>query len=203
MDISKYIENFIKIDNPVLERLTKEYEQRVDISPCIGLQTGRFVSWLIKLTNAKKVLELGTCIGYSTVTLAEAVKNNKGKLTAIEISPNHCNETTKNLQEAGLIQYVNLIHGDGSKELEKLEGEFDLILQDSLKVLYPSMLEECIKKTKTGGIIIADDTLFHPLGKKEKFSKPMDEYNKLVFADSRLESTILPIGDGLTISIKK
>jgi len=200
--ISDYIDSFITSKNPVLNKLTEEYINRVDISPCIGLQTGRFISWLIQLTNAKNVLEFGTCIGYSTVCLAEAVKLNNGTLTAIEVSPNHCKETTKNLKEAGLLDYVNLIHGDASVEIDKLAGNYDFILQDSLKVLYPTMLNKCIELTKVGGIIVADDTLFKPLGMKEKFRKPMDEYNELVFADTRLKSTILPIGDGLTISIK-
>ena len=203
MKISDYIESFIATDSQVLRRIEKEYAQRVDISPCIGIQTGRFLSWLIQLTNAKNVLELGTCIGYSTVTLAGAVKKTGGMLTAIEISQNHVKETKKNLQEANLDNCVNLILGDAKEELKKLDGPFDFILQDSLKVLYPEMLEECIQKTREGGIIAADDTLFHPMGMKEKYSKPMHKYNKLVFADARLESTIIPIGDGLTISFKK
>jgi predicted O-methyltransferase YrrM len=65
------------------------------------------------------------------------------------------------------------------------------------------MLNSCIEKLKPGGIIAADDTLFKPMGIKEKFSKFMHEYNELVFSDPRISSTILPIGDGLTISYKK
>ena len=82
--IYNYIDSFIQTDNTVLNRLTKEYNSRIDLSPNIGLQTGRFISWLIALTNAKRIIEFGTCIGYSTVLLAEAAKKNGGSLIAIE-----------------------------------------------------------------------------------------------------------------------
>jgi predicted O-methyltransferase YrrM len=198
-----YIESFIQTNNPVINRLADEYNNRIDISPCIGLQSGRFITWLISLTKAKKIVEFGTCIGYSTVVLADAAKNNNGSLIAIEKSPNHCKEALENLKEANLDKYVEIINGKAEIELEKLEEPIDFILQDSLKAIYPQMLDICIRKLKSGGIIVADDTLFKPMGIKEKFSKFMHEYNELVFSDSRIFSTILPIGDGLTISYKK
>ena len=201
--IYNYIDSFIQTDNPVLNRLTKEYNSRIDLSPNIGLQTGRFISWLIALTNAKRIIEFGTCIGYSTVLLAEAAKKNGGSLIAIEKSTNHVAETKRNLKEASLTKYVQLINGDAEEEFSNIDGPFDFILQDSLKALYPGMLELCINKIKPGGIIVADDTLFKPMGIKDKFSSFMHEYNELVFSDPRINSTILPLGDGLTISFKK
>lgn len=198
-----YIRSFCPPANPVLSRLLKEHSERSDVVPCIGEAVASFVSWLIKLTNARNVIEFGTCLGYSTIVLAEAVKANGGKLTAVESASNHYRETLKNLQEAGLSEYVNLINGDALKEFKKLDGEFDFILQDSLKAIYPAMLEDCIAKLKPGGIIVADDTLFLPMGLGHKHAAFMDEYNKKVFVDKRLESFILPVGDGLTISFKK
>jgi caffeoyl-CoA O-methyltransferase len=201
--IHHYIDSFIQTKNPVLNRITEEYSNRIDISPCIGLQGGRFISWLILLTNAKRIVEFGTCIGYSTVVLAEAAKKNGGSLIAIEKSINHCLEVEKNLKEAGLSEYVTIINNDAKVAFEQLNGTFDFILQDSLKALYPTMLNQCIEKLSPGGIIAADDTLFKPMGIKEKFSNFMHKYNELVFNDPRIYSTILPLGDGITISIKK
>lgn len=198
-----YIRSFCPPTNPTLSRLLKEHSERGDVVPCIGEAVASFVSWLIKFTNSKNVIEFGTCLGYSTIVLAEAVKFNGGHLTAIESAKNHYKETLKNLQEARLLDYVNLINGDALTEFKKLDGEFDFILQDSLKSIYPAMLEDCISKLKTGGIIVADDTLFLPLGIGHKHAPFMDEYNKKVFADKRLESFILPVGDGLTVSYKK
>ena len=201
--INNYINSFLSTDNPVLNRITSEYKTRTDVSPCIGLQIGRYLSWLIELTNAKRVVEFGTCLGYSTVVLAEAVRKNNGMLTAIESSKNHVKETSRNIKEAKLEKYVKLINGNAKTEFEKCDGVFDFILQDSLKAIYPNMLNICIEKIKPGGIIVADDTLFKPMEIKEKFSNFMHKYNELVFSNQKLFSTILPIGNGLTISIKK
>ncbi len=200
--VSEYIRSFSKFQNSVLKRLLKEHSDRSDVVPCIGEAVASFVSWIIKFTNSRNVIEFGTCLGYSTIVLAEAVKSNGGKLTAIESALNHYRETLANLQEAGLSDHVHLIHGDALTEFKKLDGEFDLILQDSLKSIYPAMLEDCVNKLRIGGLIIADDTLFLPMGVGHKHARFMDEYNKKVFAEKRLESFILPIGDGLTVSFK-
>lgn len=189
--------------NPTLSRILKEHSERGDVVPCIGEAVASFVSWLIKLTNARNVIEFGTCLGYSTIILAEAVKSNGGRLTAIELASNHHRETLRNLEEAGLSEYVKVINGDALTEFKKLDGEFDFILQDSRKAIYPVMLEDCIAKLKVGGIIVADDTLFLPMGIGHKHAPFMDEYNRKVFADKRLESFIMPLGDGLTVSFKK
>jgi predicted O-methyltransferase YrrM len=200
--LSEYIESFFGSDNPVLDRIAEEYETRDDVIPNIGLQTGKFLAWLIRLTKARKAMEFGTCIGYSTIVLAEALLENDGDLISIEADPDYFKETKKNVEAAGLSKTVTLVHGDAGVEVDNFSGPFDLILQDSDKALYPKMLAKCIEKTKTGGIIVADDALFKPLGVAPEQSRPIHEYNQKVFADGKLVSTILPIGDGLTVSIK-
>ncbi|HBM16387.1 MAG TPA: O-methyltransferase [Lentisphaeria bacterium] len=201
--VPDYIRTFSFPVNPELSRILKEHSERRDVVPCIGEAVASFITWLIKFANAKNAIEFGTCLGYSTIVLAEAVKSNNGHLTAIESAKNHFNETALNLKKAGLSEHVTLIHGDALTEFIKFDGPFDFILQDSLKSIYPEMLEDCITKLKKGGIIVADDTLFLPLGIGHKHAPFMDEYNRKVFADKRLESFILPIGDGLTVSFKK
>lgn len=201
--IKDYLKRFNPPSNSVLTRLLKEHAERADVIPCIGEEAAGFVYWLVRLINAKKVVEFGSCIGYSAIVIGEAVKAIGGHLTSIEIAENHYREAVKNIREAGLSDYVTIINGDAKEEFEKMPGPFDFIMQDSLKILYPAMIENCIEKLRTGGVMVADDTLFLPSGKPEKLAIPMDTYNKLVFADPRLTSTIVPIGDGLTISFKR
>ncbi|MGD9153476.1 MAG: class I SAM-dependent methyltransferase [Gammaproteobacteria bacterium] len=203
MNIQQYIEKFITIDNKILNKLEQEYHNRNDIQPGIGVQAGRFLTWLVNVIQAKKVLEFGTCLGYSTVVLAEAVSMIDGRLVAIECDKKLCDETRKNLIDAKLDGFVTLINANASEAIKNLDGGFDLILQDSNKSLYTKMLDDCVEKLNPHGIIVADDTLFTPMGIDKKYSQHMDAYNKMVFADTRLISTILPIGDGLTISVKK
>jgi|GEM_PF-1857720 len=96
-----------------------------------------------------------------------------------------------------------IIHGDAGELLDRLEGPCDLILQDAAKALYPEMLERCVDRIRTGGVLAADDALFRPMGVREELARVIDEYNRMVFDHPRLISTILPIGDGLTISVKR
>lgn len=201
--IECYLKQFNLPSNPVLARLIKEHAERTDVIPCIGEEAANFIYWLVRLINAKEAVEFGSCIGYSTIAIGEAVKANGGHLTSIEIAKNHYLEAVENVKKAGLSDYVSIINGDAKIEFEKMSGPVDFIMQDSLKSLYPVMFEDCVKKLKVAGVMAADDTLFLPAGKPEKLAVPMDNYNKLVFKDSRLVSTIVPIGDGLTISFKK
>ena len=97
---------------------------------------------------------------------------------------------------------VELVLGDARHVVETLEGPFDLIFQDSDKSLYPILLERCIELTRDYGLIVADDALFKPLGRPDPFSDPIHVYNQKAFSDERLYSTLLPVGDGVTVSVK-
>lgn len=207
--VRAYIDCFVYSDNKQLDHLEMEREKARElretelmIPPDIGRQAGKLIGLLIRAMNARRVLEFGTCLGYSTLWLAEAVKFTGGKLTAIEKENGMCERTLHNLKEAGLDEYVEVILGDAEKEIDKLTPGFDLILQDSDKVLYPVMLERTVRLLKKNGILIADDALFKPMGACETLSGATDLYNQLIFKDKRLYSTILPIGDGLAVSVK-
>ena len=198
-----YIEGFLSYPNSVLKELEKEYQTREDVAPHIGIHVGIFLNWLIQVMRAKRALEFGTCIGYSTIFLGQGLQKTGGHLMAIESREEFYQEAKRNVERAGLSDVVELIQGDASQFVHHLVGPFDLILQDATKSLYPVMLEKCIQLIRPGGVIAADDALFRPMGFREELSKHMDEYNEQVFADPRLVSTILPIGDGLIISMKR
>jgi len=197
-----YITSFLSLDNAQLETLAHEEMNRNDIQPSIGLEVGKLLGLLIRMTRAQRVLELGTCLGYSTIWLAQALQTTGGKLISVEYKESLCQETRRNIAIAGLADVVELIEGDARVIVEQLDGPFDMIVQDSDKSLYPLLLERCIALTRKFGIIVADDALFKPRGIPASFSEPIHHYNQLVFADARLYSTILPMGDGVTISVK-
>lgn len=200
--ITEYIEGFITLDNKQLEAILKEDEERNDIQPFVGLEVGKFLGLLIRSMNAQRVLEFGTCLGYSTVWIAQALKETGGKLISVEYNKDLYEATKRNIELAGLSDVVEVILGDASQVINIVEGPFDIILQDSDKSLYSTMLDKCINLTRKNGLIIADDVLFKPMGIPDKFSEPVDRYVKKVFNDKRLYSTIIPIGDGVAISTK-
>lgn len=172
------------------------------MQPSVGPEVGRLLGLLVRATGARRALELGSALGYSAVWLAEGLRATGGTLVSIECDEARYREAERNIAAAGCAAIVRLVRGDAEREMERLEGPFDLILQDSAKPLYPKLLERCVELTRTGGLIVADDALFKPRGVAERFSEPVDRYNEQVFAHPLLYSTILPIGDGVTISVK-
>ncbi len=200
--IIDYIRSFVKPEHPVLIDLMDEEMHRGDVQPSIGYDVGRLVAMLVRLVNAQHVIEFGTSLGFSTVQLALALKETGGRLISVEKNPAMVMATRNRLQEAGVESEVHLVEGDAAEWVKRVSGPFDMILQDSDKALYPPMLEDCIQQLRPYGILVADDTLFKPMGIPDRFAVPVDEYNRRVFADRRLYSTILPIGDGVTVSIK-
>jgi predicted O-methyltransferase YrrM len=200
--VVSYIEGFISPGHSALAEVSEQEKLRSDVRPNIGPGVGRWLALLIRLIQAKRVLELGTSLGYSAIWLGEALRATGGRLISIEREEGLFKQAQKNVAAAGLSNIVELVLGDAQKVIEILEGPFDLIFQDSDKSLYPVLLERCIELTRDHGLIVADDALFEPLGRPDQVSGPIHVYNQKVFSDDRLYSTILSIGDGVTVSVK-
>lgn len=201
-DIQAYIHSLIRYTHPQLEVIELESADRNDIEPNIGLQVASLLDLLLRLMQAKSALEFGTCIGFSTIVLANALRQTGGHLTAVEADPDRIDETRQNLERAGLSEVVSLVHADAARFIHTIDGPFDFILQDASKPLYPQMLERCVELLRVGGVLAADDGLFPAMPIPEHYKPVIDEYNRRVFNHPRLTSTILPIGDGLTLSLK-
>jgi predicted O-methyltransferase YrrM len=199
---TSYIASFLALDNDYLTLVAAQEDILPDVRPSIGPQAGRFLGLLVRLVRAERVLELGTSLGYSAIWLGEALRETGGRLISVEVDAELFRRARQNVLAAGLSDVVELVLGDAPCVVEALEGPFDLILQDSDKALYPHLLERCIDLTRLYGVIVADDALFQPLGRPDRLSAPIDQYNHKVFSDPRLYSSILPIGDGLTLSVK-
>ncbi len=200
--ILAYINSFLTYPNPVLPEMERKHQTRINIQPNMSLQGATLLQCLLTMNNAKHVIEIGACIGYSAIFIGEVMKQNEGKLHTIEIDERFIPEIYENILSADLYKQIEVINGDAEQKLEAIPGDADCIVLDANKPLYPRILDLCVEKLKVGGFIFADDTLFKPMGFAKRLSEPMDEYNKLVFKRKDLKSTILPIGDGITLSIK-
>jgi predicted O-methyltransferase YrrM len=201
-DIQAYIQQLVQYPHPHLEVIERESAGRADIEPNIGLQIASLLDLLVRIMQVKNALEFGTCLGFSTVVLANALQQTGGRLTAVESNPRMAAETRRNLERAGLSAVVNLVEADAARFIHSVNGPYDLILQDAFKPLYPQMLDRSIELLRVGGILAADDTLFPAMPIPERYKPVIDEYNRRVFNHPDLVSTILPIGDGLTLSLK-
>jgi predicted O-methyltransferase YrrM len=190
-------------DNEILRGMEEQSSTRADTRSFIEPEVARLINTFIITLNAKNVLELGTCIGYSGIWMSEALKKTNGFLTTIDYDIALLDEARMNFKKAGVSERIKILEGDITEVTKKLPtGYFDIVFQDARKSLYPVMLEECIRLVRTGGVIIADDTLYSRKGTAEKISQHLREYNKMVLSDKRLYSSIVSIGQGLTISTR-
>ncbi len=203
MDYFNYLRSFIKRDSVFIEDLESLSSGRDDIQPSVEPELGKFLGLVIRLTNAKKVLEIGSGVGYSALWLGEGVKITGGRVVTVDNHERTHKEVVKNITNAGLDNWVEKKLGNAEDIIETLGGDWDLIFQDAGKYLYPLLHNKIVDLTRTGGLIIADDTMFKVNPDVRKgLGDHMDKYNKMVFADSRLYSTILSVGHGVTISMK-
>jgi len=175
----------------------------------IDEDVSRTLQVLFKITRPRKVLEIGTSIGYSTVSMASIVKEYGGKITTIERDEHVAEQAIKNFERFGVSENIEVKIGDAQEILPQMESDkFDVIFQDvGDKRLYPVLFDDCIRILKSNGLLLAEDTLFPVMDRFKQHHKELvaaiNKFNEIVTKDPDLESTILSIGDGLTIAIKK
>lgn len=209
------MEDYEKINsyiNGLYERKTalsrKEYihkTQLKDFIPVVDDDVARLLKLIIKITKPRNILEIGTSIGYSTVSMAEMVKEYGGRITTVEYDERVAAQARENFVSAGVGDFIELKIGDAEQIIPQMEDKFDLIFQDVDKRLYPLLLDDCIRLLKKGGLLIAEDTLFPVLDLEEKWHhlvEPIEQFNKMIIGSQELDSTILPVGDGVTVAIR-
>lgn len=177
----------------------------------IGANEGKILQLLIKLTNAKRVVEIGTLFGYSTVWIARALPPD-GHLFTIERDHECLRMAKKAFEESGVNERITALEGEAADLLSSLssKGPFDLVFIDANKSAYPDYLEWAASHVRSGGLIVGDNTLLGghvaPSEKPESLSRAqyteMRKFNDLIAHDPRFFGTILPTDEGLTVAIR-
>lgn len=203
--LESYIANHSETEPQLLTELTRETHLKV-VQPRMitGHFQGRVLSMLSKIINPAYILEIGTYTGYSALCLAEGLQKN-GELHTIEV-----NEELHQLQrtyfdKSGFGSQIFQHTGDALDIIPTLEKIFDLVFIDAQKVNYDAYFEAVITKTKPGSIILSDNVLWsgkvvEPLQKGDKATEALLAYNEKLKNDPRIETVLLPIRDGLTLS---
>lgn len=205
--LDQYIVDHSENEPDLLEQLTRETYQKI-LQPIMlsGPYQGRVLSMISKLKQPKTILELGTFTGYATLCLAEGLQKN-GLIHTIDVNEELVDFQRKYFDKS---KYGKLIHqhlGSALDVIPKLDLKFDLVFIDADKPNYVNYFHLIIDKLNTGGIIISDNVLWHgkvieALDPKDKSTRAVLDYNTLLKQDKRIESVVLPIRDGLTVSIK-
>lgn len=161
----------------------------------VGEEVGRFLSALTVARQARRIVELGTSYGYSTLFLADAARQTGGKVFTIELSAEKQAHAREQIGRAGLGDHVEWLQGDALELLAGLDGPYDLVLLDLWKELYIPCLDLCAPRMAEGGIIAADNILFPEIVRADA-----EAYRRAVRMIPAVESALLPIGQGIELS---
>jgi len=202
--IDDYLYRIAAPRDPLLEKM-EEYADSHAV-PIIGPLVGRLLYNLAKASQSKKILEIGTAIGYSGIWLARAVAPLKGAVTTIDMDPERVKIAKMNISEAGLERTVKVIEGNALKVLPTLKEEFDLIFLDSDKDVYPDAFKMSVPMLRKGGLFVADNALWGgdvAKGGKSKDTQSMIKFNRLVSESPGMSTVIVPLRDGVLLSLKE
>ena len=178
--------------------------------PLADAATARLLRVLVTAIGARRVLEIGTAIGYSATVMALALPAD-GLLLTMEADPARAATARQNFTRAGVDGRVNVIVGDASRFLHKVAGPFDLVFQDGSKRLYEPMLDRLVAHLRPGGVLVSDNVLWAGEVVDGLVERPRHDpadteairrYNDRLAADTRLLTTFLPVGDGVALSVR-
>ncbi|MBO4614725.1 MAG: class I SAM-dependent methyltransferase [Bacteroidales bacterium] len=204
----EYIENFGCEEDDLLRALERE-TALTQIHPKMisGKYQGHLLAMLIKMTGAKRVLEIGTFSGYSAICMARALPAD-GSLVTIEVDDEIEWLSSKYFEKAGMQDKITAIVGDASKVVPTLDGPFDMVFVDGDKREYISYFEAVLPKLSPNGIIVADnviwyDKIFTETASNDHMTHGIQAFNKYIAERADVEKIILPVRDGLMLIRKK
>ncbi|MCK5391974.1 MAG: O-methyltransferase [Deltaproteobacteria bacterium] len=182
-----------------MEELAKKRE-----IPIVGRQVGSLLYQLAITVKAKRIFELGSAFGYSAYWFAKAVGKD-GQVVFTDLSRDNIELAKKFIERAGFQDTIQAHLGDGAMTLDKISGEFDIIFNDIEKEDYPQVIDKAYDKLSSGGLFITDNVLWHGRVISQDDSAPTEgvrEFTKLLMSHKGFYTTIIPIRDGLSISVK-
>ena len=198
-------------DMPILEKLREETIKMPDGRMQISSDQGQFMALLVRMLEVKKIVEVGTFTGYSSLVMALALPEN-GQIVACDISEEYTEVAQRYWQEAGVVNKIDLRLGLAVETLTEIlingeAGTFDMAFIDADKKNYKVYYEKCLELLRPGGLILIDNVLWY--GKPTRLEETdidttaIRNFNKNIYKDERVEMSMITVGDGLTLALKR
>lgn len=208
--INEYIDSVFHTEDPLLKEVKQSIEENGMPAISVSPSSGKFLTMLVSMAQAENVLEIGALGGYSGICLARGF-GESGRLTSLELEDSYAELAHRNLAKAGFGEQVAYMTGAALESLQKLIAEdkkFDFFFIDADKDNYENYLNACLKLAKPSALIVADNVLARGAvaddAIESKHKLVMKKFNETVAAHPQLESLLIPIGDGMTVSkVKK
>jgi predicted O-methyltransferase YrrM len=207
--IERYLASLNRSSDALLDTIAEE--GRKDELPLIDAEVGALLHVLARAVGARRILEIGTAIGYSGIWLARALEPD-GALLTIECDAGRAEAARRNFDRAGLADRANVMVGDAARMVHKVAGPFDLIFNDGDKAQYEPLLDRLVTLLRPGGLLVTDNVLWSgrvvPGFDSDAPERPVDTeaiawYNQRLARDDRLITSVLPLRDGVAISVKR
>jgi predicted O-methyltransferase YrrM len=200
--VEKYLYALLPERDPVLREM-EAYARRHRV-PIIGPAVARLLSLLVNISGSRRIFEMGSAIGYSTIWLARAA-GPRGLIHYSDGSAANAQRARGYFRRAGVSRRIRVLTGDALELLGRTTGTFDLIFIDVDKHQYPDALRRAAPRLRAGGLLVADNTLWS--GKaarpaRDANTRGIQEFNRLVYASPELFPVLIPLRDGITVCRK-
>ncbi|MBI3907653.1 MAG: class I SAM-dependent methyltransferase [Pseudomonas fluorescens] len=210
-DLYQYLLDVSLRETPLLKRLRDETQALPMARWQVAPEQGQFLALLVKLTGARRLLEVGTFTGYSALCMAAALPA-EGSLICCDIPGDYNAIARRYWQEAGLAGRIDLRLAPALDTLAELErqgqgGQYDLVFIDADKANYPAYLEHALQLLRVGGLAVFDNTLWSgrvlEANPESADTRAIQALNRALKVDARVDLSLLPLGDGLTLCRKR
>jgi predicted O-methyltransferase YrrM len=204
---TQYIRNTLRRSEGLLKEL-EAYAAEHHV-PIIQPETASLLNVLGRLKKPSRILEVGTAIGYSAITMSRFLEPG-GRIDTIELNERSADIAEANIKRAGLEKVINLIRGDAHDVLQCLERQYDMIFLDAAKGQYPEFMPDCLRLLSREGLLVTDNVLYKGMvageesvvRRKKTIVTRLRSYLEEICANPELDTSIVPIGDGVAISYK-
>lgn len=208
----KYIVDYIVNTIGESKGFLKELEDFADerFIPIIQREVKGFLASLLEYKRPKRILEVGTAIGYSSIFFSGYLQDG-GEIITLEKDEKYASIALENIKKAGKEDVIHLIEGEAEKTILTVEGEFDMLFLDANKSQYRHYFDVIFPRLKTGGIIICDNILYKGMTANDELLPRkhyaivghIREFLDFLCEHPMLTTSIIPIGDGMSLSVKK
>lgn len=207
----EYVTNYIRSELPKKQGLLGEMEKYAEENsvPIVPPETAALLSVLSNSVKPMNILEIGCAIGYSAITLSEGLGIG-GQITTLEYNSDMVKIARANIEKAGLSDTITVVETDAKDYIKDLNGVYDMIFLDGPKAHYIYMLDDCVRLLRKGGLLIADNVLYKGMTttddlvirRKITIVRRLRRFITELNSRTDLKTSILPLGDGMTISVK-
>jgi len=204
--VSEAIEAYLHRTGPSQDPILLEMEERArrDHFPIVGPLVGRVLHQLTRISRATRILELGSGFGYSGYWFASALGDD-GQITLTDASDSNLASAKDHFQRGGISCQLECRSGDALETMDALPGSFDIVFNDVDKHAYPLVFEKASRRLRPGGLLISDNVLIRGEvlePSEEENVQGILEYTRLIFNSPDFFSSIIPIRDGISVSVK-